>query len=47
MDLMDFKCNYACWWILDGFWKVSVMVFGWFRIDFDGFFMYVLIDDLA
>ena len=39
MDVMDFRWKYACWWILDGFW----MVFGWLKIDFDGFWMYVWI----
>ena len=36
--------NYACFmvfgWVLDGF----EMVFGWFRIDFDGFWRYVWMD---
>ena len=42
MDLMDIGWSFACLvdfgWVLDG----SGMVFGWLRIDFDGFWRYVL-----
>ena len=36
MDLMDIGWIFAC--LVDFGW---VLVFGWFRIDFDGFWMYV------